>query len=66
MSSISGDELRKCVEWARNNGKATHDQSGGVRFEHEGKTYLIPAELLVSQGGSSDGQVELGDYLVRD
>ena len=66
MSSISGDELRKRVEWARNNGKAAQDASGGIRFEHQGKTYLIPSELLVSQGGSSDGQVELADYVVRE
>ena len=66
MSSISGDELRKRVEWARNNGKATQDASGGIRFEHDGATYIIPSELLVSQGGSSDGEVDLGDYLVRD
>ena len=66
MSVISGDELRKRVEWARNNGKVTQEPGGHIRFEHEGKTYVVPAELLVSQGGSSDGEVDLSGYAVRD
>lgn len=64
MSIISGDELRKLVEWARNNGKVTHDPSGGVRFEHEGRTYVVPAELLSTRGGTEE-RVDLNTYAVR-
>lgn len=65
MSNISSDDLRKRVEWARNNGKATHEPGGRIRFEHEGKQYVIPAELVATQGGV-DGEVELSEYAVPE
>lgn len=64
MSVISRDELRTRVEWSRNNGSAGQEAGGGIRFEHEGKTYSIPAELLVSQDEGSDPGVELSQYEV--
>jgi hypothetical protein len=63
MSAISSDELRTRVEWARNNGKASTEPGGHIRFEHEGKVYVIPAELLTNHGGAG-GQVELSAYAV--
>lgn len=64
MSVISGDELRKRVEWARNNGKAGHEPGGGIRFEHDGKLYEIPAELLASHSETPDAEVDLSAYAV--
>jgi hypothetical protein len=66
MSVISSDELRTRIEWARNNGKASREPGGGVRFEHEGKTYVIPAELLDTKEGSAARDVDLSGYVVRD
>lgn len=64
MGAITGDELRKRVEWARNNGKVTHEAGGGVRFEHEGQLYLIPAELLTNHSGGPETEVDLSAYAV--
>jgi len=66
MSVITGDELRSRIEWARNNGKATREPGGGVRFEHEGRTYVIPAALLDTDAGSAVRELELADYVVPE
>jgi hypothetical protein len=66
MSVISGNELRTRVEWARNNGKASHEPGGRVRFEHEGQTYVIPAELLAPHAEQVEAEVDLTQYAVRD
>jgi hypothetical protein len=66
MSVISGKELRTRVEWARNNGKAAQEPGGGIRFEHDGAIYVVPAELLAAHAESSDGEVDLSAYAVRD
>jgi hypothetical protein len=66
MTIISSDDLRTQVEWARNNGKATHQPGGAVRFEHLGKTYLIPAALLVKQDAGPEASVDLSAYVVED
>ena len=64
MSKISADELRKLVEWARNNGRVTEHGSGEIRIEHEGKSYLLPAELLKADPSGSDAIVDLDAYRV--
>jgi len=64
MSVISGDELRKLVEWARNNGHVTHEDSN-IRVEHEGKIYVLPAELLRGPATGGQEEVDLSTYLVQ-
>ena len=66
MSVMSGDELRKLVEWARNNGQVTHEASGGIRLEHDGEVYVLPAELLREPEPGGEEGVDLSAYLVHD
>jgi len=65
MSAISQDEFRKIIEWARINGGLSHEpNSSKIRVAYQGKTYVIPAELLDTKAGSSHHEVDLDAYLV--
>lgn len=63
MNKISADELRKLVEWARNDGRVSAEhESGKIRFEHQGVSYLLPAELLQVDPSGSEAIVDLEAY----